>query len=1136
MLGLLCIAALVGNIFALLLFPDGAYLPASIAVLLACRLLGTGQGFLVAMVANSYTLIFSASPVASLLWVTEAWVVGMLLERGLKNLLLTDLLFWGLFGSLFRYLLDVYLLGMAWPAVMPTMLSQSLMATLNALLATLLYPLFKHYNLRNHGSLSFMEGELNILAGCFLIPPLLIVLVNAQAPRDFLLPSLESNLLRVGRHMEQELAKLEQDCSDQLSTLSGLPQKAAAQFEQKLKILEQRSPALAKLWIADSSGLPVACSNCLPPDKKMSRAVQGIIQPLYNNQKEPKKSKFFYLENGFGWQPSSLLMCVPLKKGQKTTRFALATLASKHLTEILHKAADNSGISIHLLGSDQRIIASNDEGLTAGSKLNRGHWPRVNSANLFGYLPGQQQLQPLTAKGGTASRTVPFQIILQTPDGSRQQHLQQMTLMSLAAMLLPAIPALFILYRLDRRVIIPLKSLAEMSENLPEKVLNREPLQWPTALSSECKSLCENLKESAVALQNSYQQRENLKEKSTVMLEDVLAQHRWENFTRHEKLKEERNRRERVEELIQNIETAESKYRFLIEKTMVGVFIVQDNRFTYVNPRFAEIFGYPEGEITEQLTLPDLIHPDDRFMVAAHNLSQLNGAPGNNLQYEFRGLKNTGELIHVEVLNGQSSRDGQPAIIGTLLDISKRKQAEETIQHLAFHDPLTELPNRILFADRIKQALHRAERNKEQVALLFIDLDRFKSVNDTLGHAAGDTILKEVASRLQNCLRQADTVSRFGGDEFNVLLTQISKEEEVKMIAHKILKALEWPYQVEGQEIFLSGSIGIALYPKDGQDAMSLTKNADTALYRAKDLGRNNYQPYSSAMNSRALERMALESSLRKVIDRQELRVYYQPQIDLQSGQVVGLEALMRWQHPTGRMIEPSLFIPLAEETGLIVPMGEWILRAACWQLKEWREVGLQPLRLGVNVSSKQFQQTNLTELVCSILQETGIEASQLNLEITESMIMSDVNESISVLQSLRDVGVTIAIDDFGTGFSSLSYLKDFPADHLKIDRAFVQNLPFSKSEANIARHIVELGHSLGLKVIAEGVERNDQMEFLKNLGCDEIQGYLFSPPLPAEEILPLIQKAHTFANLDEMLATLTPPQDLPSPGLDINQ
>jgi len=1127
MLGLLCIAALAGNIFALLLLPDGVYLPASIAVLLACRLLGTGPGFLVAMVANSYALVFSASPIASMLWVMEAWVVGMLLDRGLKNLLLTDLLFWGLFGSLLRYLLDVHLLGMTWPAVMPTMVSQSLMAILNALLATLLYPLLKHYNLRNHGSLSFLESELNILAGCFLVPPFLILLFNAQAPHDILLPGLENRLLSVGEHLEQELSILEQDCSDQLNTLSGLPQKSPSQIAKQLTMLTQRTPAISQLWIADSNGLPVAYANNLPPSKRLSRVMQRTVQQLRESHSAAQKPRLFYQKTGFGQQPFPLLLCVSLKMGE-TISFAAATLDSRYLAEVLNKAADHSGLSVLLLGSDQRIIISNRQELTVGSKLFRGYRSMLTPTNLFCYLPGQHQLAPMTDKRGTASSNAPYKIVLQTQDGNRQQHLQKMIILSLTVMLLPAIPALFILYRLDRRIISPLQNLAEMSENLPKKVRNREVLQWPPAISSECKSLYENLKESADALRNSYQKLEGLKEKNTEKLEDMLAQHRWESFTSNKKLKEERTRRQRVEQLIHNIETAETKYRFLIEKTMVGVFIVQDNRFTYVNPRFAEIFGYPQQEITQKLTLPDLIHPDDRLMVSAHNLDQLKGTPGNNLQYEFRGLKKTGELIHVEVLNGQSSRDGRPAIIGTLLDISKRKQAEETIKHLAFHDPLTELPNRILFADRIQQALRRAERNKEQVALLFIDLDRFKSVNDTLGHAAGDTILKEVAKRLQNCLRQADTVSRFGGDEFNVLLTQISREEEVKMIAHKILKALEWPYLVEDQEIFLSGSIGIALYPKDGQDAMSLTKNADTALYRAKDLGRNNYQPYSSAMNSRALERMAMESSLRKVIDRQELRVYYQPQIELQSGLVVGLEALMRWHHPTGRMIEPSVFIPLAEETGLIVPMGEWILRAACWQLKEWYGGGLQPLRLGVNVSSQQFQKSNLIELVSSILQETGMEASQLNLEITETMIMSNVNESICMLQGLRDVGVTIAIDDFGTGFSSLSYLKDFPADHLKIDRAFVQNLPFSKREANIARHIVELAHSLGLKVIAEGVERNDQMEFLKTLGCDEIQGYLISPPIPAEEILELIKKNNLYANLAKGPATVvSSPQSL---------
>lgn len=1124
MLGLLCVAALAGNILALFLLPEGAYLPASIAVLLACRLRGTGAGFLVAMIANSYALVFSASPVPSLLWVTEAFVVGMLVERGQKNLVLADLLYWVLFGSLLRYLTDVHLLGLAWPAVLHRMLNQSLTATLNALLAALLYPLIKRYNLRTHGSLSFFESEVNILAGCFLIPPLLILLLNHQVPRDILLPGLESRLQNVGQRLEQQLSLLEQNEGEKLTSLAGLLRRPVRQIERQLSTLSKKSPVFSQLVIADSSGRSVACSQGLAANKHLV----SLIDPLFKSLADAERPELAYLNSDLAPNQAPLLLCGPLKSGHKTVGFAAATLNSLHLAELLRKAAKDSGLSVHLLGADQRLIASSDPGMGTGQKLKSTDWPLKNRQNLSCYLPGQAGLQPVSAIKDKLAATLPYCIVLQTPPGSRQQHLQQMILLSLTAMLLPAIPALLMIYRLDHRVLVPLQSLAEVTENLPEKVRNGATLSWPPAGVSECKTLCEAIKESAEALQNSYQQMEILKESSTEMLEEVLAQHRWESFTSHRKLKAERNRRERVEQLIHNIETAETKYRFLIEKTMVGVFIVQDNRFTYVNPRFAEIFGYSEEEITENLILSELVHPDDRFLVNANNLSQLNGPPGNNLQYEFRGLKKSGDLIHLEVLNGQGRSDGRPAIIGTLLDITKRKKAEETIHHLAFHDPLTELPNRILFGDRIQQALHRAERNKEQVALLFIDLDRFKSVNDTLGHAAGDTLLKEAANRLQNCLRQSDTVSRFGGDEFNILLTQIGSEDEVKMIAHKILKALEWPYQIEGQEIFLSGSIGIALYPKDGKDAMSLTKNADTALYRAKDLGRNNFQPYSSAMNSRALERMALESSLRKVIERQELRVFYQPQVDLHTGRIVGLEALMRWHHQTGRMIEPSMFIPLAEETGLIVPMGEWILRAACWQLKEWRRAGLQPLRLGVNVSSKQFQQTALTELVSTVLQETGMEPAQLNLEITETMIMSDVHESIEVLESLRNVGVTIAIDDFGTGFSSLSYLKDFPADHLKIDRAFVQNLPFSKSEANIARHIVELAHGLGLKVIAEGVERHDQMEFLKSLGCDEIQGFLIAPPLPAEEVLELLRENHAGGDPAQ------PPLSQPAPNQPI--
>jgi EAL domain-containing protein (putative c-di-GMP-specific phosphodiesterase class I) len=360
-------------------------------------------------------------------------------------------------------------------------------------------------------------------------------------------------------------------------------------------------------------------------------------------------------------------------------------------------------------------------------------------------------------------------------------------------------------------------------------------------------------------------------------------------------------------------------------------------------------------------------------------------------------------------------------------------------------------------------------------------------------------------------VRESDTVSRFGGDEFNLMLTQVRNQSDTELIAHKILRALRRPFNIEGHELHGTASIGIALFPRDGSDVQTLIKNADTALYRAKDLGRNDFQIFNPAMNARALERMELENSLHKVIERRELRVYYQAQASLHTGRVVGMEALLRWQHASGEMISPATFIPLAEEIGLIFPIGEWMMRAACRQAKDWQKNGFEPLRLGINVSAQQFQDREFMDVLSRILEESEFEPKWLNVEITESVVIHDVRETIQKLRQLHAVGITVAIDDFGVGYSSLSYLKDFPIDQLKMDRSFVQNLPHSGNDAKIARHIVDMAHSLGLSVIAEGVETSEQLQFLKEIGCDEVQGYLLSRPVPAEDFERLLQQPLPF-------------------------
>lgn len=447
------------------------------------------------------------------------------------------------------------------------------------------------------------------------------------------------------------------------------------------------------------------------------------------------------------------------------------------------------------------------------------------------------------------------------------------------------------------------------------------------------------------------------------------------------------------------------------------------------------------------------------------------------------------------------NREGQ--MIGVVLvfhDVSEKRNLLQQMIHQAYHDPLTDLPNRILFNDRLSLALAHAHRCNEMLAVLFLDLDRFKVVNDMLGHAMGDLLLKEVAGRLGGVVRESDTIARMGGDEFTLLLPQIIHEKDAGKIAQKVLQAFEQLFIIGGHEFQITASIGMALYPNDGQDAQTLMKHADTAMYRAKEQGRNNYQLFTPAMNARILERLAMENNLRHALEREEFLVYYQPQVNTQTQKINGMEALIRWKHPEKGLVLPAEFIPLAEDTGLIVPIGEWVLRTACAQNKAWLDSGHEPMRLTVNISACQFQQGNLVETIARILAETGLDANWLEMEITESIIMQDIEYTIKTLQQLREMGIHIAIDDFGTGYSSLNYLKRFPINTLKIDRSFINDIIVNPGDAAIVSTIIVLAQNLNLKVIAEGVETQEQLEFLKQRQCVEIQGYLFSKPVPPDE------------------------------------
>lgn len=453
------------------------------------------------------------------------------------------------------------------------------------------------------------------------------------------------------------------------------------------------------------------------------------------------------------------------------------------------------------------------------------------------------------------------------------------------------------------------------------------------------------------------------------------------------------------------------------------------------------------------------------------------------------------------------SGDGPRRIVVVHENITELKRAELSIQKLAYYDTLTGLPNRLLLQDRLRQGIKRAERNRQMLALLFMDLDHFKVINDTLGHAAGDQLLQQVATRLSHHVRAYDTVARMGGDEFVLVLNQVTATGHVSTVAKNIIETLSPPFELGSQEVFVTTSIGIAMYPTDGTDGEKLLKNADTAMYQAKERGRNAYQYFSAELNLKAEERLVMETNLRHALEKGELLLYYQPWQDLESGRITGMEALLRWRHQNWGMVPPGSFIQLAEETGLIIPIGEWVLHTACSQLQTLRHAGYPSLRMAVNLSGRQLKNYPLAEILSNILQKTGIDPAMLELELTEGSMMENMEKSIALLRDVRKNGVRLAIDDFGTGYASLNYLKSFPVDKLKIDRSFITGIPHDPDDSTITRTIIAMAESLKLEVIAEGVETAEQMAFLREHRCREIQGYLVSPPLPLNELLDFLEK-----------------------------
>ncbi|MBL7004252.1 MAG: EAL domain-containing protein [Gammaproteobacteria bacterium] len=532
------------------------------------------------------------------------------------------------------------------------------------------------------------------------------------------------------------------------------------------------------------------------------------------------------------------------------------------------------------------------------------------------------------------------------------------------------------------------------------------------------------------------------------------------------------------------------------ENTSEGVVITNlKAEIIDVNKAFSVISGYARDEVIGKN--PNMLHSnkhDPNFYQemwhAILSTDQWNG--------EIWNRRKNGS-IYPEWLSISSIKNDNAQVthyIGVFSDISEIKKTEEELYHLAHHDALTGLPNRLLLNEYLNQAIKRAKRKKTLIAVIFVDLDNFKNINDSFGHAAGDKLLKDVSSRLLNHVRDGDSVTRISGDEFIVVMEDIDREGDATNAAKKLISEFVKEFQIDSKTVSVTASLGISLYPQDGTDSVELLRNADSAMYLAKEDGRNTYQYYTKEMTANAFERVLLETSLRQAIDKNEFFLNYQPQIDFTNKNIIGAEALLRWSHPTLGIVSPAKFIPLAETSGLIIEIGDWVLRTACKQAKSWLDSGIQFGRIAVNIAGLQIKRGNLVSKVCQILDETGLPAKHLELEVTEGFIMKEAESAIKQLEEIRKLGILLAIDDFGTGYSSLSYLKKLPIHKLKIDQSFVRDIPFDNDDMAISKAVIALGTSLGLTIIAEGVETQQQAEFLSSVGCHQAQGYLYSRPL----------------------------------------
>ena len=555
----------------------------------------------------------------------------------------------------------------------------------------------------------------------------------------------------------------------------------------------------------------------------------------------------------------------------------------------------------------------------------------------------------------------------------------------------------------------------------------------------------------------------------------------------------------------EELRLSEERYKLAVDGVNDGIWDWDNEKNNiFISSRCWSILGYKENEQTNRLdVLVKNIHPDDREKFTKAIESYISGKSKRLFQMELRIKTGTGDYKWV-LIKGKAIFNQDEVLIrmaGSLTDINDRKLAEEKIHQMAYYDNLTGLPNRTLLMDRFSIAAANALRKKRMVAICFLDLDNFKTINDTLGHTYGDELITDVGQFIKEQMRKGDTIARLGGDEFIIMQPNIKEIEEVTRMTSRLLASFKQPWILAGREFYISASIGITVFPDDGQDMQTLMKNADTAMYRAKELGKNNFQLYTESLNKRMLQKLGMENDLRKALERNELVIHYQPQIELQTNKIVCMEALLRWQHPVKGLMNAKEFMSIAEETGLIVPIGEWVFKTAFTQLKKWHDDGNDSLKLSINISSRQFMQRNIVNIISAAISEAGVKPEWIELEVNEMIAFRDLDYTLATLHSIKEMGLGIILDDFCSGYSSLNYLKQMPIDNIKIDKTYIHDMTEGSSEAMIVKALISLAHDLNIKVTAEGVETMDKLELLSKEKCDMIQGYIFSTPLSEDAV-----------------------------------